>query len=257
MAVAGVRHLEHNLLVYRRTWRGTAFSTLISPVLFLSAMGLGLGSLIPGGVARFDGVSYLAFLAPGLLAAQAMQTATIESSWPLLAGFKWLKTFQGAIATPQRPADIALGHLYWQVVRMGIVTGVFLAVALAFGAVSLPLALVAWPASILTGLAFGMPMAAWTATRQNETSFPVIFRFVITPLFLFSGTFFPIEQLPALLQPVAWVTPLFHGVALTRALALGHGLDPLILGIHAGFLLVLVVAGAAVALVTFRRRLIV
>jgi lipooligosaccharide transport system permease protein len=257
MAVAGVRHLEHNLLVYRRTWRGTAFSTLISPVLFLSAMGLGLGSLIPGGVAGFDGVSYLAFLAPGLLAAQAMQTATIESSWPLLAGFKWLKTFQGAIATPQGPRDIALGHLYWQVVRLGIVTGIFLLVALLFGAVTLPLALVAWPASILTGLAFGMPMAAWTATQHTESSFPVIFRFVITPLFLFSGTFFPIEQLPAVIQPIAWLTPLFHGVTLTRALALGHGLDPVVLGIHTAFLLGLVVVGASVALITFRRRLIV
>ena len=231
MAVAGVRHLEHNLLVYRRTWRGTAFSTLISPVLFLSAMGLGLGSLIPGGVSGFDGVSYLAFLAPGLMAAQAMQTATIESSWPLLAGFKWLKTFQGAIATPQRPRDIALGHLYWQVVRVGIVTAVFLVVALAFGAVTLPIALVSWPAAILTGLAFGMPMAAWTATRQTETSFPVIFRFVITPL--------------------------FHGVTLTRSLALGHGLDPVALGIHVAVLVGLVAAGAAVALGTFRRRLIV
>ena len=257
MAVAGVRHLEHNVLVYRRVWRGTAFSTLVSPVLFLSAMGLGLGSLIPGGVARFDGVSYLAFLAPGLLAAQAMQTATIESSWPLLAGFKWLKTFQGAIATPQGPSDIALGHLYWQVVRVGIVTGVFLLVALAFGAMTMPGALLAWPAAILTGLAFGMPMAAWTATQHTESSFPVIFRFVITPLFLFSGTFFPIEQLPAAIQPVAWLTPLFHGVALTRALALGHGLDPLVLGIHFAALGALVVAGAAVALITFRRRLIV
>jgi lipooligosaccharide transport system permease protein len=257
MAVVGVRHLEHNLLVYRRVWRGTAFSTLVSPVLFLSAMGLGLGSLIPSGVGRFDGVSYLAFLAPGLLAAQAMQTATVESSWPLLAGFKWLRTFEGTIATPLGPRDIALGHLYWQVVRLAIVTGVFMLVALVFGAMTLPRALVAWPAAVLTGLAFGMPMAAWTATRQNETSFPVIFRFVITPLFLFSGTFFPIEQLPAAIQPVAWLTPLFHGVTLTRALAIGQSLDPVVLGIHFAALGALVVVGAAAAFVTFRRRLIV
>ena len=257
MAVIGVHHLEHNLIVYRRTWRGTAFSTLLSPILFLSAMGLALGSFVPGGVTRFGGVSYLAFLAPGLLAAQAMQTATLESSWPLLAGFKWLKTFEGAIATPQRPQDIALGHLYWLVVRIGIVTGVFLLVALVFGAVTMPLALVTWPAAILTGLAFGAPMAAWTATQRTESSFPVIFRFVVTPLFLFSGTFFPIEQLPDLIRPVAWLTPLFHGVALTRSLALGRDLDPVTLGIHVAVLGALAAVGAIAAVMTFRRRLIV
>jgi lipooligosaccharide transport system permease protein len=256
MAVVGVRHLEHNLLVYRRVWRGTAFSTLISPILFLSAMGLALGSFVPG-VTRFGGVSYLAFLAPGLLAAQAMQAATLESSWPLLAGFKWLHTFEGSIATPQRPMDIALGHLYWLVIRVGVVTGVFLVIALLFGAVTLPLALLAWPAAILTGLAFGAPMAAWTATQRTESSFPVIFRFVVTPLFLFSGTFFPIEQLPELVRPVAWLTPLFHGVALTRALALGHDLDPVVLGIHLAVLILLIAVGTLLALRTFQRRLIV
>lgn len=257
MALVGVRHLEHNLIVYRRTWRGTAFSTLLSPILFLSAMGLALGSFVPGGVASFGGVSYLAFLAPGLLAAQAMQTATLEGSWPLLAGFKWLNTFQGAITTPQTPRDIAIGHLYWLVVRLGIVTAVFVIVALAFGAITLPLAIPAWFAAILTGLAFGMPMAAWTATQQTESSFPVIFRFVVTPLFLFSSTFFPIEQLPDFIRPVAWLTPLFHGVALTRALALGHDLDPVVLGIHAAVLVVLATAGVLVAMRTFQRRLIV
>lgn len=257
MAIVGVHHLEHNLIVYRRTWRGTAFSTLLSPILFLSAMGLALGSFVPGGVSRFGGVPYIVFLAPGLLAAQAMQTATLEGSWPLLAGFKWLKTFEGAIATPQSPRDIAVGHLYWLVVRLGIVTGVFVIVALVFGAITLPLAIPAWFAAILTGLAFGMPMAAWTATQRTEASFPVIFRFVITPLFLFSSTFFPIEQLPDFIRPVAWLTPLFHGVALTRALALGQNLDPATLGIHFAVLVVLLAGGTLVALQTFKRRLIV
>jgi lipooligosaccharide transport system permease protein len=257
MAIAGVRHYEHNLLVYRRTWRGTAFSTLLSPVLFLSAMGLGIGSFVARSSAGLDGVSYLAFLAPGLLAAQAMQTSVLEGSWPLLAGFKWLKTFEGAIATPQGPRDIAIGHLYWVATRIGIVTGVFLLVALVFEAVTLRGALAAWPAAILTGLAFGMPMAAWTATQKTESSFNVIFRFVVTPLFLFSGTFFPIEQLPVLIRPVAWVTPLYHGVALTRSLALGRDLDPIALGVHAAVLVVLAAVGTFLATRTFQRRLIV
>lgn len=256
MAVAGVRHLEHNLFVYRRIWRATAFSTILSPILFLSAMGVGLGTFVPS-VTAFGGVSYLAFLAPGLLAAQAMQTAASESSWPLLAGFKWLKTFEGEIATPQTPRDIVLGHLYWQVVRLGIVTGIFLLVMLAFGALTSPTAVLMWPAAILTGLAFGMPMAAWTATRQRETSFNIIFRFVITPLFLFSGTFFPITQLPAFIQPVAWFTPLFHGVALTRSLALNQPLAPLEYVIHLAVLLGMVAIGTVFAFRTFKKRLVV
>lgn len=256
MAAAGVRHLEHNLMVYRRVWRGTAFTTILSPILFLSAMGVMLGSFVPG-LAEFGGVSYLVFLAPGLLAAQAMQTATIESSWPLLAGFKWLKTFQASIATPQTPRDIVFGHLYWLVVRIGIVTGIFLIIMFLFGAVESPLVVLAWPAAILTGLAFGVPMAAWTATRRTESSFPVIFRFVITPLFLFSGTFFPIDRLPDTIEPLAWLTPLYHGVALTRALALGRELDPLLLALHAAVLLALTGVGLAAALRTFRRRLVV
>ena len=255
MAVAGVRHLEHNLLVYRRVWRGTAFSTVLSPILFLTAMGIGLGSFVPE-LTVYGGVSYLVFLAPGLLAGQAMQTATIESSWPLLAGFKWLKTFEATIATPQQPRDIVLGHLYWLAVRVAIVTGVFLLVMLAFGAVASPLALLAWPAAILTGLAFGMVMAAFTPTQKNESAFPIIFRFVITPLFLFSGTFFPIEQLPDAIEPIAWLTPLFHGVELTRSLALAHDLDPVRLAIHAGVLLAVTAAGSLVAMRTFRRRLV-
>ena len=257
MAVlAGARQFERNLLVYRRVWRGTAFGTVLAPILFLTAMGIGLGSFIPSTTA-FGGVSYLAFLAPGLLAAQAMQTATVESSWPVLSGFKWLKTYEGAMATPQEPRDIVLGHFYWQIVRLGIVTGIFLIVMLFFGALTSAAGLLMWPAAILTGLAFGMPMAAWTATQQTETSFSIIFRFVITPLFLFSGVFFPISQLPPVIQPIAWLTPLFHGVALTRALALGEALEPWQWAVHLGYLLTMVVLGVGIAFRTFHRRLVV
>ncbi|CAN5683066.1 ABC transporter permease [soil metagenome] len=255
MAV-GARYFEHNILVYRRTWRGGVFSTIVSPILFLSAMGVVLGTFVPD-LAEFGGTSYLVFLAPGLLAATAMQTATIESSWPLLAGFKWTKTFQAAIATPQEPRDIVFGHLYSMSARLAFVTGVFMIVAFGFGAITGPQALLAWPLAVLTGLAFGMPMAAWTASRQNESSFPNIFRFVITPMFLFSGTFFPIERLPDVIQPIAWLTPLFHGVALTRAAFIGHDVDLAVMGAHALLLIGLVALGTAIALRTFQKRLIV
>jgi lipooligosaccharide transport system permease protein len=253
---AGVRYFEHNILVYRRTWRAGIFSTIVTPILFLSAMGVILGTFVPN-LVEFGGAPYLVFLAPGLLAATAMQTATIESSWPLLAGFKWTKTFQAAIATPQRPRDIVLGHLYSTAARLTFVTGVFMIVAFFFGAITGVQALLAWPAAVLTGLAFGMPMAAWTATRQTENSFPAIFRFVITPMFIFSGTFFPIERLPDIVQPVAWLTPLFHGVSLARAAFIGHDVDLLVMGVHLAVLLGLTVGGLLIALRTFEKRLIV
>src|SRR4026209_1247663 len=103
----GLRKLAHSLFVYRRVWRGTFFGTLVSPVLFLSAMGVALGSLVPS-MTAFGGVPYLVFLAPGLLAARAMQTGTIEGTWRLFAGFKWLKTFDAMIATPVTVRDIVL-----------------------------------------------------------------------------------------------------------------------------------------------------
>lgn len=254
--IPGIRKLEHSLLVYRRIWRGTFFGTLVSPVLYLSAMGVALGSLVPT-MTVFGGVPYIVFLAPGLLAAQAMQTATQESSWPLFAGFKWNKTFEAMIGTPQGVRDIVLGHLYWLIVRIGIVSGIFLIVMVIFGAVTSATFVLAWPAAILTGVAFGMPMAAWTATRKQENSFAVVFRFIITPLFLFSGTFFPIEQLPDAIEPVAWFTPLFHGVDLARRLATGHNLDPLVLALHVAVLLAMATIGTLIALRTFRRRLVV
>ena len=252
----GLRKLEHSVLVYRRIWRGTFFGTVLSPILYLSAMGVALGSLVPS-MTAFGGVPYIVFLAPGLLTAQAMQTATVESTWPLFAGFKWNKTFEAMIGTPQGVRDIVLGHLYWLIVRLAIVTGIFLLVMVVFGAVSSPTFILAWPAAILTGVAFGMPMAVLTAMRSRENSFAVIFRFIITPLFLFSGTFFPIEQLPDQIEPIAWLTPLFHGVDLARMLAIGHDLNPVVLLIHVAVLVSMAAIGTLIAFRTFKKRLVV
>ena len=252
----GLRKLEQSLLVYRRVWRGTFFGTLVSPVLFLTAMGVALGSLVPN-ITAFGGVPYLVFLAPGIMSAQAMQTGTVEGSWPLFAGFKWLKTFDAMIATPITVRDIVLGHLYWLFVRLAIVTGVFMVVAFLFGAFRSPTFFLAWPSAILTGVAFGICMSAWTATRKTEQSFSIIFRFVVTPLFLFSGTFFPIEQLPETVRWIAWFTPLFHGVALTRSLAIGQNVDLLTLGIHLAVVLGMIAIGTFFAFRTFRKRLVI
>ena len=254
-ASPAIRIFEHQALVYRRVWRGTVFISFVTPTLFLAAMGLGLGSIVdannPGGI---GGVTYLAFLAPGLLLATAMQTAAFESTWPVMAGIVWLRTYEAMLATPAAVRDIILGHLAWVTVRLAMVAAVFIGVMFLFGAVTSPLAVLAIFPAVLTGLAFAAPITAFAATQKNDSGFNVLFRFGITPLFIFSGTFFPISQLPEVIQPLAYLTPLYHGVALARDLALGT-LEPVSATIHLAVLLGFIVAGYLAAGWTFRRRL--
>ena len=201
MAV-GARVLEHNLMVYRRVWHGSVLGSLISPVLFLAAMGIGLGGYVNrGGAGALGGVSYLAFLAPGLLAAQAMQTAAFETTYPIMGKIVWDKLYDAMLATPLTVRDLLAGELEWLVVRLTIVCSAFLGVAVVFGAVRLPLGLLALPVAVLTGLGFAAPIMAFSATQRQDSAFNVIFRFGITPLFLLSGTFFPLDRLPAVVQP--------------------------------------------------------
>jgi lipooligosaccharide transport system permease protein len=250
-----IRQFKFWLTNYRRTWQGSIYSGVLNPVLYLGAMGLGLGSLVnQRGTAGIGGVSYLAFLAPGLLAAAAMQTAMGESTYPVYGSVKWLKTYQAAIASPLRPADLFHGHLLWTTLRLTMNSAVFLAVMAVFGAIRSPWAAVALPAAVLTGLAFGAPIEAYTMTVTKDTSFAMLFRFGIIPLFLFSGTFFPVTQLPAVVRPLAYLTPLWHGVALCRSLSLGTA-QPGSAALHAGYLVVVTVLGVVAGNRTYQRRL--
>jgi lipooligosaccharide transport system permease protein len=242
---------------YRRTWRGSIYSSVLNPVLYLGAMGLGLGALVnahhSGGL---GGVSYLVFLAPGLLAAAAMQTAVGESTYPVLASVKWLKTYQAAAATPLRPADIFHGHLLFTAMRLAMNSSIFVVVITAFGAVRSPWVIAALPVAVLTGIAFAAPIDAYAVTRNKDQSFATLFRFGINPLFLFSGTFFPVTQLPEWIRPLAYVTPLWHGVALCRSLSLGTATPGAALG-HVAYLAGLAAIGVAVGRRNYRRRLYV
>ena len=251
------RAYEHQLLLYRRTWRGSLLNSFLAPVLFLLAMGVGLGSYVDnGGGTSALGVSYLTFLAPGLLVATVMQTASFEATFPIMGGFVWQRRYHAMHATPLGPPEIALGQLAWIATRITLVGSIFVLVMVPFGAVHSALVLLAIPVATLTGLAFATPIAAYAATQKTMTTFNYIFRFGITPLFLFSGTFFPVEQLPGFLQPVAWLTPLYHGVALSRSLALGTaGADPGAALVHLGVLAVFIVGGLAACLIAFERRL--
>ena len=258
MHAPALRSLEYWAYRYKRTWRGSLVSSVLQPVLFLAAMGVGLGSLVNRGApgrTNLGGVSYLVFLAPALMAATAMQTAVLEASWPVMAAIKWLRTYDAMLATPLRVADVALGHLAWIAVRVVTACTVFMAVMLVFGAVKSPEGILLVPAAALTGLAFAAPTAAYAATLERDTGLSALFRFGVVPMFLFSGTFFPVSQLPAAVRPVAYLTPLWHGVDLCRHLALGRASLLGSLG-HVAYLLMWIVAGTALALFTYRRRMV-
>jgi len=253
-----MRVVEAELVTYRRTWRGTVISSFVNPVLFLSAMGLGLGSLIDSSSADL-GLSYLTFVASGLMAATAMQAGAGEGSFPVMAGIKWRKEFHATITTPLSPADIVYGRFLWSIIRLGFILVVFALISVLFGALEIGHALLAVPPGILTGVAFTTVVTAFTVTQEDETSLSTLFRFGITPLFLFSGTFFPISQLPDLIKPIAYATPLFHGVELVRKIAL-PGVDESVvtsipIWVHVAYLIVMTAIGIVLAARFLDRRL--
>ena len=250
-----VRQFRFWLTNYRRTWRGSIYSGVLNPVLYLGAMGLALGKLVDArGTSSLGGVSYLAFLAPGLLAASAMQTAMGESTYPVYGSVKWLKTYQAAIASPLRPADLFRGHLLFTILRLAMNSAVFLAAMAAFGAIHSLWAIMCLPAAVLTGMAFATPIEAYAMRCTKDTSFAMLFRFGIIPLFLFSGTFFPITQLPVYIRPLAYITPLWHGVALCRSLSLGNAQFGAS-AVHVGYLVAVTALGIIVGNRTYQRRL--
>lgn len=252
---ATLRVVEAHARVYRRTWRGSVISTFLSPVLYLLAMGIGLGTLVNRGAGSASvGVPYLTYLAPGLLAATAMQTGAGDGAWPVMAGIKWTKTYFATLATPVGIRDLVVGHLGWVAIRMTFVSTVFVAIMAAFGAVPIGVGLLAVIPAVLTGLAFAAPVTGYAAWLKHDTGLSNLFRFGIVPMFLFSGTFFPITQLPGWMQPLAYAVPLWHGVELTRGIALGvpTTFSP---ALHIAYLLVWIVAGALVAFRTFTKKL--
>jgi len=252
-----LRSLEYWIYQYKRTWRGTVISGLISPVLYLAAMGVGLGSLVDkhqSSQGPLGGVSYVAFLAPGMLAAIAMQIAAQESTYPVLASIKWIRTYFAMLATPIRVVDLLVGHLLWITIRVALSVLMFLAVMELFGAGHHWTVLLAVPAAVLTGMAFGVPIAAFAATRDGDAAFAALFRFVIMPMFLFSGTFFPVTQLPVGLRIVAYVTPLWNGVDMCRSLALGTA-TPGRVAVHVAYLGAIVALGYLAARRTYTGRL--
>lgn len=213
--------VEADYIGYRRTWRGRIISTFLNPVLFLAGMGFALGQMVDRGSGDTQlPIPFLTFVATGLLAANAMQTGFGEGAWPVMAGIKWRKTFDAVLMTPLSVADLINGMLVWGAIHLTFTVGVFAVVASLFGAIEPVPALLALIPAVVGGLAFQATATAITARLEDETGLTTMMRFGIVPMFLFSGTFFPVSQLPDWLEPVAIATPLFHAVELVRKVAL-------------------------------------
>jgi lipooligosaccharide transport system permease protein len=251
-----LRTTEYWMTVLRRTWKGSVVTSFLVPFLTLAAMGVGLGGFVDdnSGDAALGGVSYLAFIGPGLLAVTALQTAVFEATYPILGGFKWDKTYFAMAATPLRTVDIVNSQLVFLAFRVLLPCAVFLGVLGVFGIVDswwgAPLAVLA---AVLLGMAHATPVAALASRLRDESAFALVFRLGLLPMSLFSGAFFPIDELPKGVEWLAYLTPIWHGVELCRGLMLGSvGTADLW---HAVYLAVVVVVGWRWTVSGFAKRL--
>lgn len=245
---------EYNIVAYRRTWRGSVLSSFALPVLFVLGFGVSVGSLV--NTAKLGGESYLSFLVPGMIASTAMQVALGESMFPVAAKFMWIRTYQSMISAPLDVPHILAGEMAFVTMRVTSSAAVFLLITALFGGVHSWWGLAVIPLCALIGLAFAAPMYALAGRIESSTNyFAFVQRFVIIPMSLFAGVFFKISALPGYVRPLAYISPLWHGVELCRAAThTTHG-SMLINAGHGAYLLLWVVVGLWLANKSFRRRL--
>lgn len=253
-----LRVWEYLLRVWRRSIVASLFAAVGTPVLYLLALGFGLGKLVDSGpgAASLGGFSYVNYLAPALITAAALQAGTNEAAFPAYSRFKWTKVFWGMTASPIAPHQIADGQVLFFATRLLVNSCLYYLVLLAYGIGGGWAGPLVIPVAVLTGLSFCVWVLALSATIRDEgTAFNIVFRFVVIPMTLFSGSFFPVDRLPVVVRPLAWISPLWHGNELARAAALGTGSPLADLG-HLLYLTALTAVGLLVARSRFRVRLI-
>ncbi|HSK32585.1 MAG TPA: ABC transporter permease [Propionicimonas sp.] len=247
---------EWRLRSMKAYWSSIIGTALLTPLLYVVAMGIGLGSLVDANAGGIGGVAYLTFVAPGLLVSTVVMSGTAEMSYPVMAGFKWGRLYYARATTAASPQQVALGELLAVFIRLLAEALVFYAVLVAMGAVQPGWSVVMVPVAGLAGMAFGAPLGAYAATLENEgPEFPLIQRFVVMPMFLFAGTFFPLASMPVYLQWVGWISPMWHGTQLARAVGYGMPLSGADVLVHLGFLVAVTAIGVWLALRSFVERL--
>ncbi len=245
--------LEHQFSRYRTTWRPTIVSGLVSPVLFLLTIGFGLGSQIED-TSTLGTNDYAAYVGPGVLAAVAMLQGGSLGLWPTLGALKWEGTYEAVLSTPLTAPELATGHILWIGFRIVVGSTLYVIVLTLFGLVESPLAVLAPLVAGLVAMSFTAPVSAFSASRESDEGFSLISRLIFTPLFLFSGAFFPVSQLPVAVSWISRVTPVWHGVELCRHLINGE-MQPLDDLAHIAVIVLWIVAGWLAARRTFSNRL--
>jgi ABC-type multidrug transport system permease subunit len=237
---------EHRFRVMRSYLQTVLLTGIGNPLVYLFAMGVGLAGLVDAnlGAGAIGGVGYLVFVAPALLCAAAITVATEEFTYPIMLGYKWNPVFFGMNASPLRPGQIIDGIVISVVVRMLLTCVLYFVFIVLFGAVPDAAGWVAVPVSVLTGLAFGAVIMGYTSTLTEDTGqLAMVMRFVVLPMTLFSGTFFPLAQLPLFLQWIGWISPLWHGTELARVVSYGYEEPIWLTVLHVAYLTALCAAG--------------
>lgn len=245
-----------------RTAKAWFLSVLIymvgEPLLYLIALGVGLGTLVDNGVGTVDGVPYLVFVAPALLISTVVMSTGGEMTYPVMSGFKWQRLYYGPHATPVSPAQIALGQFTGVMIRFLVQATIFWAIMIAFDAVprGVLVSALAIPIGVLTAAAFGAPLQAYASTIKDEGyQFAFVQRFVIMPMFLFAGTFFPLSSMPGYLHWIGWISPVWHGTQLARQVTYGAVEPGWLTAVHVAFLVLCAAAGLVWAARSYTKRL--
>ena len=206
-----------NARVFSKLWRGALLPTFLDPFLYLLALGFGLGTY----VATINGIPYKDFIAPGLIASAAMWSSAFETTYNVYFRMNELRLYDNVISTPAEPQDVVAGDLAWSASRATVYGVVVLIVVSAFGLVSSWWAILIPPFVALGGLCFSVIGYTFTTLIPKIDLYSYFFTLGITPMFLFSGIFFPFNELPGWVEVIAWFMPLYHLVEITRGLATG------------------------------------
>lgn len=247
---------EHRLRNMSKWWVSMLSFGVGNPVLFLLSVGVGIGALVNQNNGGIDGVDYLVFLAPALLATAAIQATMDETMFPVLSGFVWDKNFFAMNSTQLGGRAMVSGILIAAGIRNVLTVLVYGAILLLFGAVPLASIPMLTVSSVLAGFGFGAIMLMGSSfVKKDDGFFAIVGRFIITPMFMFSGTYYPLESLPIYLQWIGWFSPVWHATDLGRALSYGHSVPTWLLITHVAYLSMLFVVGLLVATWQFDRRL--
>jgi len=246
-----IRVWQRNSDVFFRLWHSEAPGSIVEPIIILLALGLGLGAY----VGLVDGQKYIEFIAPGIIASYAMFSASFECTYGSFVRMEYQKTYDAIIATPLSVEDVIAGEIFWGATRSLITGAIILIIASAFQLVHSPWAILVPIASFLQGMMFASIAVLFTSVVPSIYSFNYYFTLFVTPMFYFSGVFFPLSSFPQIVQNLSWIAPLTPAVYLTRALTSGEFHLQLLWAL--AIVIILTLLFFCTSLVTMRRRLTV